>query len=64
MYLDLDLFLWYFHLNMHSFHNGNLSLIYMENSSINNPGFFFIWLVNSELAMYLGFSATIFTITA
>ena len=36
----------------------------MENSSINNFGFFFICLLNSGLAKYLVFSATILPITS
>ena len=36
----------------------------MENSSITKAGFFFIWLLNSGLAKYLVFSATIFIITS
>ena len=39
-------------------------LNYMESSSSNRVGFFFIWLLNCGLAKYLAFSATIFNITS
>ena len=38
--------------------------IYIESSSINMLGFFFICLLKSGFAKYLAFSATIFTITS
>ena len=52
----------FFILKNNCFYNSPLS--YIENSSINKPGSFSIWLLNSGLAKYLVFSATIFIITS